>query len=223
MILKTKLLAAGAALLLSAGSAMAVPATAETDLNVRSGPGTQFPVIGTLSNGEAVDVDGCTGSWCQVSFGGGTGYANRSYLAMGGAVAPGPAVTVSPFVYDDDYYDYGYTYGPSVGFYAGPRFHRHWRGRHHGWRGHAGNWQGRSGNWGGRGNWTGRPGWSGNRVGNIPSGMNRAGGRPSVSAPVGMSRGPVAGGAQIGAGRGGAGVFHGGAGAAAAGGGSSRR
>ena len=32
MTLKTKLLAAGAALLLSAGSALAVPATAETDL-----------------------------------------------------------------------------------------------------------------------------------------------------------------------------------------------
>ena len=40
MTLRTKLLGAGAALLLSTGAALAVPATAQTDLNVRSGPGT---------------------------------------------------------------------------------------------------------------------------------------------------------------------------------------
>ena len=105
-----------AALLLSAGSALAVPATAETDLNVRSGPGTQFPVIGSIPDGQTVDVANCSGAWCQVSFGGGTGYASQNYLEIGGAVAPGPAVAVSPYVYDDDDYDYGYTYGPSSDF-----------------------------------------------------------------------------------------------------------
>lgn len=141
----------------------------------------------------------------RVTFSGGTGYASRAYLAMGGAVVPGPAVAVTPYVYDDDDYGlYGYSYGPTFGFYAGPQ--RHWRGHrwHGGWRGHAGNW-------------SGRPGWSGNRVGTVPSGTNQAiGGRPAVSAPVGMSRGPAAGGAQVGPG-GGAGVFQGGAGVRAQG------
>ena len=132
MTLRTKLLGAGAALLLSTGAALAVPATAQTDLNVRSGPGTQYPVVGSIQGGETVDAGACTGGWCRVSFSGGTGWASRSYLAMGGAVAPGPAVAVAPYVYDDDYYDgyydYGYSYGPSFGFYAGPRFGHRWRG-----------------------------------------------------------------------------------------------
>src|SRR5690349_3496431 len=124
--IKTKLLAGGAALLLSTGAALAVPATAQSDLNVRSGPGTQYPVVGTIGGGETVDVGSCTGSWCQVSFSGGSGFANRSYLAMGG-VAPGPAVAAVPYGYDDDSYGYGYddgpyygySYGPGVSFYAG--------------------------------------------------------------------------------------------------------
>jgi len=105
MTLRTKLLGAGAALLLSTGAALAVPATAQTDLNVRSGPGTQYPVVGSIQGGETVDAGACTGGWCRVSFSGGSGLASRSYLAMGGAVAPGPAVAVSPYVYDDDYYE----------------------------------------------------------------------------------------------------------------------
>ena len=151
MTLKTKLLGAGAALLLSTGAALAVPATAQTDLNVRSGPGTQYPVVGSIQDGETVDVGSCTGSWCRVSFSGGSGYASRKYLAMGGG-APGPAVAAAPYVYDDEpdygygYYDDGYAYGPSAYIYANPRF----RHRHHGWHGRPG--------WNGGGNWAGRPG-----------------------------------------------------------------
>ena len=148
MTLKTKLLGAGAALLLSTGAALAVPATAQTDLNVRSGPGTEYPVVGSIQGGETVDAGGCTGSWCRVSFSGGTGYASRRYLAMGGG-APGPAIAAAPYVYDDEpdtygYYDYGYAYGPSAYIYANPRFGR----RRHGWHGRPG-WNG--------GNWAGRP------------------------------------------------------------------
>src|SRR6185436_18088337 len=101
MTLRTKLLGAGAALLLSTGAALAVPATAQTDLNVRSGPGTQYPIVGSIQGGETVDVGSCTGSWCRVSFGGGSGFASRNYLAMGGG-APGPGVAVAPYVYDDE-------------------------------------------------------------------------------------------------------------------------
>jgi uncharacterized protein YraI len=62
----------------------AVTATATTPLNVRSGPGPQYPVVGVIrDNGQAV-VTGCIqGSrWCQVSFNGSTGWAYSKYLAM---------------------------------------------------------------------------------------------------------------------------------------------
>lgn len=245
MTLRTKLLGTGAALLLSTGAALAVPATAQTDLNVRSGPGTQYPVVGSIQGGEAVDVGSCTGSWCQVSFSGGTGYASSRYLAMGGG-APGPAVAAAPYVYDNGdyndygYYDYGYDYGPSGFIYVNPRFGH----RRHGWSGRPG-WNG-GGNWAGRpgggGNWAGRPGgtppvagqpagsgfagppanWQrpGTGIGagaRIGGGSGFSGGAPRVGAGAGFSGGgPRVGG---GAGFSGGGGFRGGAAAPAGGGG----
>jgi uncharacterized protein YraI len=210
MTLKTILFGTASALVLSAGAANAVPATAETSLNVRSGPGTQYEVVGTLRAGETVDAGDCAGSWCRVSFSGGTGFASRSYLAMGDG---GPAVAIAPGYaysepYYDDAYDYGYGYGPSVGFgiYASPGYRHGWRGRH--WRG-GGNWAGRpgGGNWVGRpggGNWAGRPGggrpsggWAGR-----PGGINPGVAPGSVTPRPGMAGVPRGGGGMaIGGGR----------------------
>src|SRR5262245_12320512 len=157
---QAKLLGAGAALILSGGIAVAAPATVSSDLNMRSGPGTEYGVVATIPAGATVDVGGCTGSWCEVNFRGASGFANASYLSGGGG-APSAAV-VTPgyaygpdYAYGDDYYDYGYAYGPSFGFYAGPRFRHGWHGRWNGPR--TGNWQGgwqggaRTGDWQGRG------------------------------------------------------------------------
>jgi hypothetical protein len=59
-----------------------------------------------------------------------TSRAACSHLAAGRS-----AVAVAPgYGYDDDYYDDGYAYRPSVGVFVGPNYRR-WRGRH-GWRGH---------------------------------------------------------------------------------------
>ena len=161
MNLKATLFAAASALVLSAGAAAAVPATAETSLNVRSGPGTQYEIVGSIPAGSTVDVQGCTGSWCRVSFAGGTGFASRSYLAMAGgggaavAVAPAPGYVYEDGPYYDDYYDYGYAYGPSVGIYAGGGYYGGWRGSR--WdRGRA--WNGGGRHWSGGGGWAGRPG-----------------------------------------------------------------
>ena len=52
--IRNTLLASGA-LLLSAGAAAAAPATVQSDLNVRSGPGAQYQVVGTVQGGETVD------------------------------------------------------------------------------------------------------------------------------------------------------------------------
>ena len=218
--IRNTLLASGAALLLSAGAAAAAPATVQSDLNVRSGPGAQYQVVGTVQGGETVDVAGCTGSWCQISFRGGTGYANQNYLAMAGGGGPGYAA-VAPgyadpgtvyddtpgYAYNDDYYD---DYGPGAGFYVSPGFRHH----RHGWNGQ---WNG--GNRVG-GNWQGRPGWNGGnrsvgvgapsgRMGNVGAGFNRGGvGSPRMSAPTGMRMGgvgaPAGGGARVGGGGGGA-------------------
>ena len=48
--------AAAAALLAMSGSAFAAMATAATDLNIRSGPGPQFDVIGVIGAGKGVNI-----------------------------------------------------------------------------------------------------------------------------------------------------------------------
>lgn len=55
--------------------------TAES-LNVRSGPGTTYPVIGGLSLGDEVEVVGKndTGSWLQITYEGGRGWVFATYI-----------------------------------------------------------------------------------------------------------------------------------------------
>ena len=69
MPISTKLVAgglAGAALLLSAGAALAEPGQATASVNVRSGPGVGYSVVDTLYPGENVDIQQCEGGWCYV-------------------------------------------------------------------------------------------------------------------------------------------------------------
>ncbi|PWL18120.1 ligand-binding protein SH3 [Falsochrobactrum shanghaiense] len=70
--------------LFSAGAAQAANAIVTADLNVRTGPGTGYGVIGSIPNRAPLTVHGCsTGySWCQVSYGGLSGWASSRYLAM---------------------------------------------------------------------------------------------------------------------------------------------
>ncbi|TMI98651.1 MAG: hypothetical protein E6G97_24810 [Alphaproteobacteria bacterium] len=223
MSLKTILLSAASALILSAGAAAAAPAVAENSVNLRAGPGTQYPVVDTIPAGAAVDVAGCAGSWCRVTFNGAVGYASRNFLQMAGAPAPGAGVVAAApgYLYDEpvyDYYDYGYAYGPSFGFYASPGYRRGWRGwrGHRGWNGsRVGTWQGGSGTWqgnrtgtwqGGRtGTWQGRAAPTGGaRIGSA-GGVSRGGGgmapgsvSPQVSAPqVSAPAASVGGGAAV--------------------------
>lgn len=82
-------------------AAIATPATAATigtattALNIRSGPGPQYPVIGAIATrGQAV-INGCIrGSlWCQVSYGGTQGWVYSQYLAT--SIAGAAPVIVS--------------------------------------------------------------------------------------------------------------------------------
>jgi uncharacterized protein YraI len=116
-------------LLMLAGIGAANAAVVTGDLNLRSGPGTGYRVIDTMPAGSYVDVVGCTGSWCQVQFGGITGYASASYLGGGGDSYAAAPVYVEPPIYSGPYYA-----GPAFGFGFGygSGWHRGWHGRYHG-------------------------------------------------------------------------------------------
>ena len=58
---------------------------ATTALNVRSGPGTNYPIVGALKKGQAVTRTGESGSWSIVMLGGRNVYAHSSYLRASGS------------------------------------------------------------------------------------------------------------------------------------------
>jgi len=87
--MKKLLVLSAAALAISGGSALAdMMATAGTNLNVRSGPGSNYPVVGTLGAGQSIGIDGClnAGNWCRLSTG--EGWVSSKYLGSGFQGAP---------------------------------------------------------------------------------------------------------------------------------------
>jgi uncharacterized protein YraI len=76
---------AGAALL--AGIAVpalaaAAPGFATGNVNIRAGPGTDYPVITTISAGSGVEIIGCLSgwAWCDVAWAGARGWVAGNYL-----------------------------------------------------------------------------------------------------------------------------------------------
>jgi len=63
-------------------SALAVPGVTTTSVNMRSGPGTDFPSMRTLPEDTAVDIGQCegSGSWCAVTVKGQEGFVSGRYL-----------------------------------------------------------------------------------------------------------------------------------------------
>lgn len=174
------------------GAAAADPAMVVTDSNLRTGPGTQYPIVVTVPGGVSVDVQGCDGNWCVARYAGYEGYISQSLIAAAGA--PGPAIAVVP---NDDYYDepYGYGYGYGAAYIPSYGYHR---GQRRVVRPNPGNWQGNRGNWqSNRGNWQGRQG--GVRSGGIArgggsTGVNVRGGGGARGGFSGGSSGRGAGG-----------------------------
>ncbi|MEM8876425.1 MAG: SH3 domain-containing protein [Pseudomonadota bacterium] len=88
------LIGLGIAILLIAGPAnhakadgLCVVNVANWDrLNVRSGPGTRYGVVGTLSPGRCgiFNTGNCSGRWCQINWNSGSGWVNTRYLGYGG-------------------------------------------------------------------------------------------------------------------------------------------
>ena len=87
--MKTRFNKLGMASVLALGTAlpmgaMAAEVSATTDLNMRSGPGNNFTVVGTIPGGEMAETMGCIedGTWCKVSYDGMEGWSYAPYLAV---------------------------------------------------------------------------------------------------------------------------------------------
>lgn len=51
-------------------------------LNVRSGPSTSYSIVGTLNNGENVEILGRDNNWYKISYDNLTGYVSASYITL---------------------------------------------------------------------------------------------------------------------------------------------
>jgi uncharacterized protein YraI len=73
---------AGILLALSGAALADTPVSAVTDLNVRAGPGPQYPVIGVLGAGQPATLQGCIANskWCTIAEAGGPGWVYSDYL-----------------------------------------------------------------------------------------------------------------------------------------------
>jgi hypothetical protein len=78
---------------------MGTQARAAQSVNIRTGPGAQFGVVGVLRGGEIVGLAGCDPYWCQLADG--RGWVSRQYLAIGSqpaAIAGLPDATAAPAI-----------------------------------------------------------------------------------------------------------------------------
>lgn len=83
--------------LAAAAVAEAAPATTTTGLNMRTCASTSCAVITTIPAGARVNATNC-GSWCQVTYGGRTGWSSAQYLAFGGGAVAVPPVVIPPLI-----------------------------------------------------------------------------------------------------------------------------
>ncbi len=141
--------------MLGLASAQAAPGFSTADVNIRSGPDTEFPSVGVIPEGDQIEIAGCLRdeSWCDVIWAGNRGWVFSEYLAFeqrGSYVSlpdAGPAAFHIPFVtfaardYWDRYYVgrpwyrdrdrwYAYDVRPRAGWHAPPPGPRHvgwWR------------------------------------------------------------------------------------------------
>ncbi|MDR1828243.1 MAG: SH3 domain-containing protein [Methylobacteriaceae bacterium] len=72
-----------AALLAPAG-AMAANGFTTGNVNLRSGPGTGYPVVDTVPAGSPLNIRGCLNDipWCDVSYGGLRGWMSHNYIQI---------------------------------------------------------------------------------------------------------------------------------------------
>ncbi|MEM5583660.1 SH3 domain-containing protein [Roseibium sp. AS2] len=88
MLIRLSLALIAVALTALPAAAQSRPAIAYTtaNLNMRAGPGTNYPVIATVPRGGGVTVFGCTADfrWCDAAFVNMKGWVSGKYLSYGG-------------------------------------------------------------------------------------------------------------------------------------------
>lgn len=110
----TAIAVAATAMVVFLPAAWAAPGVVTSNVNVRSGPGTNYNVVDTARRGQQVDVQQCQGSWCFVSKPGPDGWVSASYLSSGGRpVNPSQPGLSFGFSVGPD--------GPSFNFGVGPQ------------------------------------------------------------------------------------------------------
>lgn len=75
--------AIGGMLVAMSGAAMAdTSVSAVTDLNVRAGPGPQYPIVGVLAAGQSATLNGCleNSKWCTIAEASGQGWVYSDYV-----------------------------------------------------------------------------------------------------------------------------------------------
>lgn len=73
---------AGLLVALSGAAFAETPVSAVTDLNVRAGPGPQYPVIGVLAAGQSATLTGCIedSKWCTIAEADGPAWVYSDYV-----------------------------------------------------------------------------------------------------------------------------------------------
>lgn len=78
-------------------------AVATASLNVRTGPGTRYPVVHVLQSGERVRISRCSGGWCFTESRGRNGWASENFLRrIGGGGGGGPVRPTSEVCFFED-------------------------------------------------------------------------------------------------------------------------
>jgi uncharacterized protein YraI len=82
MFTKTLLSLSAAAILFAGAASAETEAAAWTDLNVRSGPGPMYSILGVIPANEKAMVQGCLAdaSWCEVTYSDVKGWSAGNYL-----------------------------------------------------------------------------------------------------------------------------------------------
>ena len=126
---KTKTtISALAAVMISASTALAAPAIATGNVNVRTGPSTSYSKVDTLAKGEHVDVRECQSGWCYVEHKGPDGWVSGRYLGKArtnpGRQRQNPNINFG-FGFSNDGVTFGFGFGNGGMVFNPPRQQRH--------------------------------------------------------------------------------------------------
>jgi uncharacterized protein YraI len=128
---------AGVFAIFTATYAAAKPGYAITNVNLRSGAGTNNDVVAKIPGGSRIEINNCTNGWCEVTYQGKSGFAIETALDTSGRAPPrrtsgyysgGPVYSGPPA-----YYAPGPYYGPPAYYYPGPYYYGYgpyWRRRY---------------------------------------------------------------------------------------------